>query len=242
VSLNFAHVGRSRREPESQSAVYDIRRRTEGSVSVDSGILLADDHHQIVREGFRALLERAELNVIAEASNGREALQAATEFQPGIAILDISMPVLNGCDAYRELARVSPKTKVIILTVHTEEPFVLESLRAGAKGYVLKNRGASGLIEAIRVVSNGEVYLSPGIAKSVIQTFLGESVVDELSSRERQVVQLIAEGMATKEVAALLEISVKTAESHRNRIMQKLNIHDTAGVVRYAVRRGLTEA
>ena len=119
---------------------------------------------------------------------------------------------------------------------------MLESLRAGAKGYVLKNRGASGLIEAIRVVSNGEVYLSPGIAKSVIQTFLGESVVDELSSRERQVVQLIAEGMATKEVAALLEISVKTAESHRNRIMQKLNIHDTAGVVRYAVRRGLTEA
>src|SRR5205823_5637660 len=137
VSLNFAHVGRSRREPESQSAVYDIRKRTEGSVSVDSGILLADDH-QIVREGFRALLERAELNVIAEASNGREALQAATEYQPGIAILDISMPVLNGCDACRELARVSPKTKVIILTVHTEEPFVLESLRAGAKGYVLK--------------------------------------------------------------------------------------------------------
>lgn len=240
--LSFTCKGKGRLEPEQASAAGSVQRNTEITLPADARILLADDH-EIVREGFRALLERAGLNVIAEASNGQQAVQAATEYAPDLAILDISMPLLSGCDACREIRRVSPKTRVIILTVHTEEPFVIESLRAGASGYVLKSRGATGLLEAIRVVLNGEVYLSPGIVKPVVQLFVTETAVeDPLSARERQVVQLIAEGMATKEVAGLLQISIKTAESHRNRIMQKLDIHDTAGVVRYAVRRGLTEA
>jgi len=222
--------------------MWRVERKIEEHSPVDARILLADDH-EIVREGFRALLERAGLNVVAEASDGQEAVRAATEHAPDVAILDISMPLLTGCDACREITRVSPKTKVIILTVHIEEPFVIESLKAGAMGYVLKSRGATGLLEAIRVVLNDQVYLSPGIVKPVVQAFVAETAIeDPLSARERQVVQLIAEGLATKEVAALLQISIKTAESHRNRIMQKLDIHGTAGMVRYAIRRGLAEA
>ncbi len=206
------------------------------------GILLTEDH-AIVREALRALLEREGFTIVAEACNGQEAVRLAEQTQPDVAILDLSMPVLNGVDACREVIRVSPHTKVIVLTVHTEEPYVLEALRAGARGYAVKNRSAAGLITAIREVLEGGIYLSPGIAKTVVQAFLADSTTkDSLSTRERQVIQLIAEGMATKEVAALLGISVKTAESHRNRIMQKLDIHDTAGLVRYAVRRGLTEA
>jgi len=205
-------------------------------------ILLADDH-VIVREALRALLEREGFSVVAEASDGQEAVRLAQEVQPCLAILDLSMPVLNGFDACREILRVSPQTNVIVLSVHTEEPYVLEALRAGVRGYAIKCRSAAGLITAIREVLEGDIYLSPGIAKTVVQAYLAEKgYKDCLSTRERQVVQLIAEGMATKEVAALLGISVKTAESHRNRIMQKLDIHDTAGMVRYAVRRGLTEA
>jgi two-component system, NarL family, response regulator NreC len=239
---SFYHVLKSKPDRGIPASSHGLKDEVIKPMPGHTPILLADDH-EIVREGFRALLERAGLNVVAEASNGFEAVSASAQHLPSIAILDISMPMLNGCDTCREIAKVSPKTQVIMLSVHTEEPFVAEALRAGAKAYVLKSRGATGLLEAIRVVWEGDVYLSPGIAHRAVHAFVAEdNSNDPLSSRERQVVQLIAEGMATKEIAVTLQISIKTAECHRNRIMQKLNLHDIAGVVRYAVRRGLTEA
>jgi DNA-binding NarL/FixJ family response regulator len=203
-------------------------------------VLLADDH-QIVRQGLRGLLEKAGHVVVGEAADGHEALKLARTLTPDIAVLDLSMPLLNGLDTAREMRRVSPEIKTILLTMYTDKGYVLQALKVGAKGYVLKTQAAEDLIRAIREISRGEVYLSPGVAASVVDAYLDKTdvVADPLTPRERQVLQLIAEGNTTKEVARQLNISFKTAESHRNHIMKKLDIHDVAGLVRYAIHQGL---
>jgi DNA-binding NarL/FixJ family response regulator len=205
-------------------------------------VVLADDH-VLVRQGLRSLLEREKFQVVAEASDGQELVHLADTHHPDIAVLDISMPTLNGIDAARELGRSSPQTKVILLTQHEEEQYIHEALEVGVKGYVLKSQVASDLIHAIQQVSRGGIYLSPGVSRAVMDAYRSKSErpSDPLSGRERQVLQLIAEGKSTKDVASLLGISVKTAESHRSRLMQKLDIHETASLVRYAVRRGLVQ-
>ncbi len=205
-------------------------------------VILADDH-ALVRQGLKALLEREGFLVAGEASDGREAVRLVSTVQPDIAILDISMPLLNGLDAAREIQKSSERTKTILLTRHDEDQYVTEALRARVKGYVLKNQVATDLVDAIRRVSSGGIYLSPGISRAVMEAYLSKTELpaDPLTSRERQVLQLVAEGKSTKEVAALLGISAKTAESHRARLMQKLDIHETASLVRYAIRSGLIQ-
>jgi two-component system, NarL family, response regulator NreC len=207
-------------------------------------ILLADDH-ALIRQGLKALLEKQQgFQVVGEASDGQEALLSVEKTQPDVAIIDISMPVLNGIEAARELKKSSPKTKVILLTQHDEDQYVTESLRAGVRGYVLKRQAGDDLVHAIQEVCRGSVYLSPSISRTLVEAYLSKTYVpaDPLSGRERQVLQLVGEGKSTKDVAVQLGISVKTAESHRARLMKKLGIHETASLVRYAIRRGLIEA
>jgi DNA-binding NarL/FixJ family response regulator len=205
-------------------------------------VLLADDH-VMVRQGLRALLEREGYAVVAESSDGREAVRLAQEHGPDVAILDFGMPVLNGLDAAREIRRIAPKSKTILLTMHAEDRYVLEAFRAGVKGYVLKSHAAADLVRAIQDVWRGSVYLSSGLSQAVVDAYLAKTELppEPLTPREREVLQSIAEGKTTKEVAGLLGISVKTAESHRMKIMEKLDIHQTAGLVRYAIRRGLIQ-
>ncbi len=205
-------------------------------------IVLADNHI-LVRQGIKSLLEREGFQVAGEAGDGQELVRIATELQPDVAVLDIGMPLMNGLVAARELKSACPKTKTILLTRHDEDQYVIEALRAGIRGYVLKNQAATDLVLAIQQVSRGQVYLSPGISSVVVDAYLSKSSLpdDPLSAREHEVLQLIAEGKATKDVAVILGISVKTAESHRSRLMQKLDIHETASLVRYAVRRGLVQ-
>ena len=203
-------------------------------------VILADDH-QIVRQGLRGLLEKAGHVVVGEASDGHEALKLARTLSPDVAVLDLSMPLLNGLDAAREIRRIAPEIKTILLTMYTDKEYVLQAMKAGARGYVLKTQAAEDLIRAIREISRGEVYLSPGVAASVVDAYVDKTDVatDPLTPRERQVLQLVAEGKTTKEVARLLNISFKTAESHRSHIMKKLDIHEVAGLVRYAIHQGL---
>lgn len=206
-------------------------------------VLLADDH-QIVRQGLKALLEREGFDVAAEASDGLEAVRLARDLQPDVAVLDIGMPLLNGLDAARQVLQASSRTKAILLTMHADDHYVLEALRAGVTGYVLKSKAAGDLVQAIREVAGGAIYLSPGVSRAVVQAYRAKTDLppDPLTPRERQVLQLIAEGKRTKEIAVLLGVSVKTAESHRTRLMEKLNIHETASLVRYALQRGLIQS
>jgi two-component system response regulator NreC len=205
-------------------------------------VLLADDH-SLIRQSLRALLEKQGFQVVSEASDGQEALRSVEKTPPDVAILDISMPILNGVDAARELLKSSPKTRVILLTQHDEDQYVTEGLRAGVRGYVLKSQAAEDLVHAIQEVCRGSVYLSPNISGTVVDAYLSKTYAppDPLSGRERQVLQLVGEGKSTKDVAVHLGISVKTAESHRARLMKKLDIHETASLVRYAIRRGLIQ-
>src|SRR3990172_1171986 len=207
-------------------------------------ILLADDH-VVVREGLRNLLVREGFDVVAEASDGHAAVRQAREQTIEIAILDIFMPLLNGLDTAREILKASPKTKVILLTMHKEEQYVLEALRAGVSGYVLKSQAGEDLLQAIHEVSKGSVYLSPVVTGTVVKAYLegresseSSESSEPLTSRERAVLQLIAEGKSTKEIAQLLGLSVKTAESHRTNLMKKLDIHEIRSLVRYAIRHG----
>ncbi|HSY99339.1 MAG TPA: response regulator transcription factor [Terriglobales bacterium] len=206
-------------------------------------VLLADDH-SLVRQGLRVLLEKNGFQVVSEAADGQETVRSVEKLQPDVAILDISMPILNGVDAARELKKSSPKTKVILLTQHDEDQYVTEALRAGVKGYVLKSQAAEALVHAIQEVSRGSVYLSPNVSRAVVDAYVSKTplAADPLSGRERQVLQLVGEGKSTKDIAVHLGISVKTAESHRARLMKKLDIHETASLVRYAIRRGLIQA
>ena len=206
--------------------------------------VVLSDNHALVRQGLKALLERDGFQVAGEASDGQEAVSLASNVRPDVAILDISMPILNGIDAARELQKSSQRTRTILLTRHDEDQYVTEALRAGVKGYVLKNQAATDLVHAIREVSRGGIYLSPNISRTVVEALVSKSELpaDPLTSRERQVLQLVGEGKSSKEVATLLGISLKTAESHRTRLMQKLDIHETASLVRYAIRRGIIQA
>ncbi|HKV04300.1 MAG TPA: response regulator transcription factor [Candidatus Acidoferrales bacterium] len=205
-------------------------------------VLLADDH-VLVRQGLKSLLEREGFQIVAEASDGQAALDHARSLQPDIAVMDITMPTCNGLNAAREIRLCSPKTKTILLTQHDEEQYVSEALEAGVKGYVLKSQAASDLVQAMRQVSRGMVYLSPGVSGALMEAYRtkSEKSRDVLTTRERQVLQLIAEGKSTKDVASVLGISVKTAESHRTRLMRKLDIHETASLVLYAVRHGIVQ-
>jgi DNA-binding NarL/FixJ family response regulator len=209
---------------------------------VPTRVLLADDH-PIVRQGLKAILEREGFDIVGQVCNGQEALELAQARTPDVAVLDFTMPILNGLDAARQILHVSPRTRVILLTVHTEDHYVLEALRAGIRGYVVKTQATAELVQAIHEVTRGRVYLSPAISQAVVQAFLArtELPADPLSPREREVLQLVAEGRTSKEIAQLLHLSVKTAEAHRARLMDKLDIHETANLVRYAIRRGLVQ-
>ena len=205
-------------------------------------VVLADDH-VLVRQSLRSFLEREGFQVVGEASDGHELVGVVSGLHPDVAVLDISMPLMNGLEAACEIHRASPDTKTILLTRHDEEQYVTEALRMGVKGYVLKNQAATDLVHAIHQVCRGGFYLSPGVSRAVAEALLSKTTrpPDPLTSRERQVLQLISEGKSTKDVACLLGISAKTAESHRARLMHKLDIHETASLVRYAIRRGLIQ-
>jgi DNA-binding NarL/FixJ family response regulator len=208
-------------------------------------VLLAEDH-TIVRKGLRALLDdAANIMVVAEASDGRDALAKVEDKSPNVVLMDISMPLLSGLEATRQITERFPSVKVLVLTVHSNEEYILQALRAGAAGYLLKEAAPTELIRAIEVVNHGEAFLSPSISRRVIRyvekTDLksNESSYDRLTNREREVLQLIAEGYAVKDIAALLSVSVKTTRTHRTHLMDKLDIHNTAELTLYALRHGL---
>jgi len=206
-------------------------------------VLIVDDH-EVFREGLRSLLESRGIDVAGEFSDGRRALRQARKIRPDVAILDVSLPGLNGLDTLRGLERECPGVRGIMLTMHDEDTYVLEALRAGARGYVLKSQAFVDLTQAIETVMQGSVYMSPGIAGTLVRASLGGGgqEPERLTPREREVLQLVAEGRTNKEIAGLLSISIKTVETHRGAILRKLDLHDTASLVRYAIRRGLIEA
>ncbi len=209
-------------------------------------ILLADDH-KIVRDGLRALLEsQPGVTVVAEADNGRATVRLARDLLPDLVIMDIGMPDLNGIDATRQIVNEFPGVKVIALSMHADRRFVVQMFRAGASGYLLKDCAFEELARAVRAVLKNQTYLSPAVAGPVMEDYIhylsAASTAESgaLSPREREVLQLLAEGRSTKEVAALLCVSVKTIETHRQQIMGKLNIHNVAELIKYAIREGLT--
>jgi RNA polymerase sigma factor (sigma-70 family) len=208
-------------------------------------LLLADDH-ALVRQGFRALLAAMpDVEVVGEAANGREALHLIRALAPDLVLMDIAMPELNGLDATAHALRDQPQLKVIIVSMHATEAYVIEALRAGAAGYLLKDADAGELERAIRAVARGERYLAPSVSHHVIERFLQAESRDEaaeaLSPRQREVLQLIAEGRSTREIAERLNLSVKTIETHRAQLMQRLEIFDVAGLTRHALRIGLID-
>ena len=206
-------------------------------------VLLADDH-RIVRQGVKALLERAGFSVVAECADGHEAVRLAKDLSPDVAVIDLEMPGLNGLEAARAIQQCVPRTKTVLLTMHTRDEYVLQAVRAGIRGCVLKTDALEDLVRAIEEVLRGGTYLSPRMSRTVVEAYLAKTDLppDPLTTRERQVLQLVAEGKTTKEIAQLLGLTVKAAESHRSRIMDKLEIHHTAGLVRYAIREGLIQA
>jgi two-component system response regulator NreC len=206
-------------------------------------ILLADDH-AVVRQGFRLILgAQPDMEVVGEASHGREAVSESARLQPDVAVVDVSMPELNGIEATRRIAEVSPRTRVLALSMHKDAVYVREILRAGAKGYLLKDAMDTDLVAAIRALARGEGYLSPAVSEAVLSDYRKHVTdpVDLLTTREREVLQLIAEGKTNKEIAAALRLSVYTVEAHRGRIMEKLNLHSTGELVRFALRAGLID-
>jgi len=209
-------------------------------------ILLADDH-AIVRDGIRALLEKeADFEVVGEAEDGRAAVQQANKLQPEVVIMDIAMPALNGIEATRQLIALAPQLKVIALSMHADTRFVAEMLRAGAVGYLQKNCAFKNLIHAIHTVTAGQIYLGPTITGIVVESFKHQLLANPprfsppLSSREREVVQLLAEGSSTKEIADRLSVSTRTVDTHRQNIMEKLNLRSIAQLTKYAIRAGIT--
>jgi two-component system, NarL family, response regulator NreC len=207
-------------------------------------VVLADDH-ALVRDGLRAVLAREpDIAVVGDAPDGRQALAMVDAMRPDVVVLDLSMPVLNGLDAARQLAGRERGPRPILITMHLEDRYVLEALRAGVRGYVLKKQAAADLVQAIRDVAAGRVYLSPGIGTAVAEAIRtgAPPAEDRLTPRERQVLQLVAEGKTTKEIAAILAVSVKTVDAHRTHLMQKLDLHDVASLTRLAIRLGLVQS
>ncbi len=210
------------------------------------GIVLADDH-QIFREGIRQLFDQqGDMEVLAEAADGRMAVKLARELSPDVVVMDISMPGLNGIDATRRIIAENPQVKVVALSMHADRRFALEMLKAGATGYLLKDCAFEELVRAINAVLKGQTYLCPEMTELVLRDSLHLSEEPKslepcpLTLREREVLQLVAEGKNTKEIAELLNVSVKTIESHRSNIMKKLNLHSLAELTKYAIREGLT--
>lgn len=206
-------------------------------------ILLADDH-AVVRNGFRMILSAQEdLEVVGEAANGREAVEMAASLQPDVIVMDVTMPELNGIEAARRVCENSPRTRVLALSMHKDAVYVREILRAGAKGYLLKDSGENDLLGAVRAIARGEGFLSPAIADAVLNDYRKHvsNPIDLLTSREREVLQWIAEGKTNKEIAVGLNLSVYTVEAHRGRVMEKLNLHSTGELVRFAVRNGMID-
>ena len=206
-------------------------------------ILLADDH-AVVRQGFKMILDaQADMEIVGEAANGRQAVDLAEQLRPDVVVMDVSMPELNGIEATRRLASSAPRARVVALSMHKDSVYVREILRAGARGYLLKDSGAADLVAAIRAVASGESYLSPAVSNAVLDDYRRHATnpIDLLTSREREVLQLLAEGKTNKEIAGVLNLSVYTVEAHRGRIMEKLNLHSIGELVRFAVRNGLIE-
>jgi DNA-binding NarL/FixJ family response regulator len=204
-------------------------------------VILADDH-MMFRRGLRALLEKEDIEVVGEAADGFQAVTLACNLNPDIAILDISMPHMNGIETTREIHKLRPEIKVIILTMFEDDTSVYEAFRADVRGYVLKTQAPADLIQALKELQLGRQYISPSIARNVVEDYLrrAEEYPDnQLTSKERQVLQLVAEGNATKQIAKLLNLTAKTVESHRYRLMKKLGSSNIAGMVRHAVRLGL---
>jgi DNA-binding NarL/FixJ family response regulator len=206
-------------------------------------ILLADDH-AVVRQGFKMILAaQPDMEIVGEAANGREAVELAEQLRPDVVVMDVSMPELNGIEATRRLASLIPRARVVALSMHKDSVYVREILRAGARGYLLKDSGAADLVAAIRAVASGESYLSPAVSGAVLDDYRRHATnpIDLLTSREREVLQMLAEGKTNKEIAGVLNLSVYTVDAHRGRIMEKLNLHSIGELVRFAVRNGLIE-
>ena len=206
-------------------------------------ILLADDH-AVVRQGFKMILAaQADMEIVGEAGNGREAVSLAETLNPDVIVMDVAMPELNGIEATRRLGDSSPRTRVLALSMHKDSVYVREILRAGARGYLLKDSGDADLINAVRVIAKGEGYISPAVSDAVLTDYRKHVTdpLDLLTSREREVLQHIAEGKTNKEIATALNLSVYTVEAHRGRIMEKLNLHSTGELVRFALRNGLID-
>jgi DNA-binding NarL/FixJ family response regulator len=210
-------------------------------------VLLAEDH-TIVRKGLRSLLDReVGIKTVGEAEDGREAVREAEKLQPDVVVMDIAMPGLNGLEATRQIKKRFPEIKIIILTVHANEEYVLQTLRAGASGYLVKKAAPADLIEAIQAVYKGDSFLSPSISKTVIDEYIRQAetkserdiIYGKLTNREREVFQLIIEGHKNREIANLLYVSIKTVETHKAHIMDKLNVHSTAELIRYAMDNDL---
>ena len=209
-------------------------------------VLVADDH-AIVRQGLRAILDtEPDIEVVGEAADGREAVRKTLALRPDVVIMDVSMPRMNGLEATARIAKESAEVKIVALTMHSSEEYVYSLLKAGARGYLLKESVSSDLIEAIHAVQAGGTYLHPAISTKVVDGYLKKphararpGMMDVLTTREREILQLIAEGHTNKEIAGLLVLSVKTIENHRTRIMDKLEIHNVAGLTRYAISRGI---
>jgi DNA-binding NarL/FixJ family response regulator len=206
-------------------------------------ILLADDH-AVVRQGFKMILgAQPEMEIVGEAANGREAVDLAEQLRPDVVVMDVAMPELNGIEATRRLASSVPHARVVALSMHKDSVYVREILRAGARGYLLKDSGAADLVAAIHAVASGESYLSPAVSNAVLDDYrrIATNPIDLLTSREREVLQLLAESKTNKEIAGVLNLSVYTVEAHRGRIMEKLNLHSIGELVLFAVRNGLVE-
>jgi two-component system, NarL family, response regulator NreC len=209
-------------------------------------ILLADDH-TVMRRGLRLLLEQqADFQVVGEADDGRQAVELAASLHPDVAVLDIGMPLLNGIEAARQIVTATPAIAIVMLSMHSDETYVLRALKAGAKGYLLKNSAEADLIQAVRAIAEGKSFFSPAIGRMLLEDYMRqvskhevEDSYDLLTPREKEILQLVAEGKTNKEIANLLKLSVYTVESHRGNVLEKLNLHSVPELILYAVRKGI---